>query len=178
MVQANEQKSCDALKGFTTVLLGILLTSVLVTSFTYLMYRLLSPAPITGVIIVAALGAGAIIYIGKDPERFTRKAGVILDRIKIFRDRPDWKKNVPDVAFLAILCGIGLTAVGATAVLTGEMRTQHEAAIQSAMEDAPSMTIDGYCVDGKVFIKDKNGDTIMLTANRMTPLPCDAIGKN
>lgn len=84
------------------------------------------------------------------------------------------KKCLLGLLALIVILLAGLVLVNA---IIQSSKKEQNAMIQSAIaEGAPSVSIDGYCINGNVYIKNTKGEFVNFSRN-INPLKCDAEGK-
>lgn len=154
-------------------LMWIIGLSFLIPCVFWCIRTLLAPAPVFGTLIIMALFAGVVYCLIKRPA-WIKKSFPNGER---FIDWANKEENEPRVVFgfLLFLAALGFIAAS---LIIPEATNERDAMIQSAIaEGARPVSIDGYCINGTVYVKDSkgkyavfelNGESVACDKNRET----------
>lgn len=153
------EKKCQNFNART--LMCIIGLSFLISCAFWGIRTLLTPAPVLGTLVIVALFAGIVYCLIKRP-KWIKKSFPAGER---FIDWANKEENEPKVVF-GFLGFLTVLSFITGSLVMQEAANEHDAMIQSAIaEDARPVSIDGYCINGTVYVKDSKGKYAVFELN-------------
>lgn len=125
-------------------------------------------SPIAGIAGISFMCIGGIILLIANEEKINRK----IREIHLSIAARIGAKEVPyklysDLIAILLLLTIAFSFLYGLCMQTKMEREKEEAAVKAAIAaDAPRLSINGFCVDGKVYVDDGDGNYGYITVTR------------